>query len=72
MGGGMKNVVYTSERVDVVHGRWIDENPDDFLDTRMKCSVCTAIESPLVKWRYCPVCGARMDGERWDDDCDRD
>ena len=67
MGDGMKNVVYTSERVDVMHGRWIDENPDDFLDTRMKCSVCTAIESPLVKWRYCPVCGARMDGERWGD-----
>ena len=60
----VENVVYASERVDVVHGRWIDENPDDFLDTRMKCSVCTAIESPLVKWRYCPVCGARMDGER--------
>ncbi len=67
MGGGMKNVVYTSERVDVVHGRWIDENPDDFLDVRMKCSVCTAIESPLVMWRYCPVFGAKMDGERWDD-----
>lgn len=33
--GGMsvENVVYASEWMDVVHGRWIDENPDDFLDT---------------------------------------
>jgi hypothetical protein len=47
----------------VVHGRWIDENPDDFLDPRMRCSICTGIESPLIKWRYCPNCGAKMDGE---------
>jgi len=63
----MENVVYASERADVVHGRWIDENPDEFLDTRMKCSVCSAIENPLVMWRYCPVYGAKMDGERRDE-----
>ena len=51
----------------VVHGRWIDENPDDSLDPRMRCSVCTGVESPLLKWRYCPNCGARMDGERRDE-----
>lgn len=45
----------------VVHGRWIDENPDDSLDPRMRCSVCTEVESPLIKWCYCPNCGARMD-----------
>lgn len=64
----MENVFYTSDRVDVVHGRWIDENPDDFLDPRMKCSVCAAIESPIVKWRYCPVCGSKMDGDLHDRD----
>ena len=51
------------EAVPVVHGRWIDENPDDFLDPRMRCSICTGIESPLLKWRYCPNCGAKMDGD---------
>lgn len=47
----------------VVHGRWIDENPDDSLDPRMRCSICTGVETPLIKWRYCPNCGAKMDKE---------
>lgn len=51
----------------VVHGRWIDENLDDSLDPRMRCSICTGVESPLLKWRYCPNCGAKMDGERRDE-----
>ena len=54
------------DAVPVVHGRWVDENPDDSLDPRMRCSICTGIESPLLKWRYCPNCGALMDGERRD------
>lgn len=56
------------DAVPVVHGRWIDENPDDSLDPRMRCSICTGVESPLIKWRYCPNCGAKMDGERRDED----
>lgn len=52
----------------VVHGRWIDEKPNDSLDPRMRCSVCTGVQSPLIKWRYYPICGAKMDGERRDDD----
>ena len=51
------------DAVPVVHGRWIDENPDNYLDPRMRCSICTGIESPLIKWRYCPNCGAQMDGD---------
>lgn len=51
------------DAVPVVHGRWIDENPDDSLDPRMRCSICTGVESPLIKWRYCPNCGAKMDEE---------
>ena len=47
----------------MAHGRWIDENPDDSLDPRMRCSICTGVESPLIKWRYCPNCGAKMDSE---------
>ena len=49
--------------VPVIHGRWIDENPDDSLDPRMRCSICTGVECPLIKWRYCPNCGAKMDSE---------
>ena len=56
------------DAVPVVHGRWIDENQDDSLDPRMRCSICTGVESPLLKWRYCPNCGAKMDGERRDED----
>lgn len=49
------------DAVPVVHGFWIDENPDDFLDPRMRCSICRVIASPLIKWRYCPNCGAKME-----------
>lgn len=45
----------------VRHGRWIDENPASFLDPRMRCSVCGHVDLPLAKWRYCPMCGAKMD-----------
>ena len=45
----------------VVHGRWINENPNDSLDPRMRCSICKEIENPLIKWRYCPNCGAKME-----------
>ena len=48
------------DAVPVVRGFWIDENPDDFLDPRLRCSICIA--NPLIKWRYCPNCGAKMDG----------
>ena len=51
----------TVDAVPVVHGFWIDENPDDFLDPRMRCSICRVIASPLIKWRYCPNCGAKME-----------
>ena len=59
-------LVDSVDAVSVVHGRWIDENPDNSLDPRMRCSICTGVESPLLKWRYCPNCGAKMDGERRD------
>ena len=52
----------TVDAVPVVYGFWIDENPDDFLDPRMRCSICRVIASPLIKWRYCPNCGAKMEG----------
>lgn len=49
----------------VVHGRWI---ASDKYKGYMVCSNCTdAYVAPAWldegKWRYCPACGARMDGE---------
>lgn len=65
MGGGMKNVVYTSERVDVVHGRWIYH--DDDMMPWVSCSECDVCTDSMNKTLYCPFCGTKMDGERWDD-----
>lgn len=50
----------------VKHGRWIDENPASPMDPRMRCSVCGHLDIPIVKWRFCPVCGAKMDKEEED------
>lgn len=49
----------------VVHAQWeipifIDGN--DVLDPRVKCSECGEVEAALARWKYCPNCGARMDG----------
>lgn len=49
----------------VVHGKWefsvfVD---GDANDPRCKCSECGSIETPLARHKYCPNCGARMDGE---------
>lgn len=51
--------------VEVVHAQWeipifIDGN--DALDPRVKCSECGAVEAAFARWKYCPNCGARMDG----------
>ena len=49
--------------VPVVHGRWIEhEIPDEPLyGTDYECSVCGKFHHD--NWNYCPICGARMDGE---------
>ncbi len=47
----------------VKHGRWIDKNPQDKYDPRCICSVCGSVEFPLSRHKYCPNCGAKMDGE---------
>ena len=48
--------------VEVIHAYWIDENPQDLLDVRMRCSNCRTIHAPYAYWHYCPNCGAKMDG----------
>ncbi len=51
----------------VVHGRWIRfKEPDSETGyIHMRCSVCTAYwsdPSHADHFRYCPSCGAKMDG----------
>lgn len=56
------------DAVEVRHGRWI-ECEDATLDVYYKCSVC-GNEWDIIEgtpednnMKYCPECGARMDGE---------
>lgn len=58
------------EAVEVVHGRW------KFLDIDGwwfdECSICGNTtpnrDGSPPDWNYCPNCGAKMDGERKDND----
>lgn len=52
----------------VVHGRWDNSGRYTFPggDTAVRCTNCgcalTESEYRLNNWNYCPVCGAKMDG----------
>lgn len=56
----------------VVHGKWINEGPyssvgGDWMKLQ-ECSVCHAVytshgNTPWSNHKYCPNCGAKMDGE---------
>ena len=55
---------------EVKHGEWIDLHDENVLyEQTYKCSVCGewfVIEAGTPKengYKYCPNCGARMDGE---------
>ena len=60
----------TVDAVEVVHGRWI-RHPDDLFpaESTQECSVCHEHEFfTLLNENYCPNCGAKMDGERKDNE----
>lgn len=50
--------------VPVVQGRWEYHGGDDDLGLYGFCSNCQANwdEEVMEKFRYCPLCGAKMDG----------
>lgn len=58
----------------VVRGRWDDSGRYTFPSgsTAVRCSECgcalTISEYRLNNWNYCPVCGAKMDGAKHDQD----
>ena len=45
--------------VEVRHGRWIDSEEDGHLSI---CGVCNYPVDRFYKTKYCPNCGAKMDG----------
>lgn len=61
------------EFVEVVHGRWVEENPKQSLYCRLiKCSNCgltytvnneISLEDWAVDRNYCEKCGAKLDGK---------
>ena len=56
----------SADVAEVKHGKWdfpIFTDNEDGLDPRVKCSVCGGVEAAFARWKYCPNCGARMDGE---------
>ena len=64
----MRYSIPAVDAVEVKHGRWI-ECEDATLDVYYKCSVC-GNEWDIIEgtpednnMKYCPECGARMDGE---------
>ena len=54
----------------VRHGRWDDSGRYTFPGggTAVRCTECgcalTVSEYHLNNWNYCPVCGAKMDGDK--------
>lgn len=60
----------TVEAVEVVHGYWDDSGRYQFLGGKkaIRCSICGCAlsegEYRHFNWNYCPVCGAKMDGEK--------
>ncbi len=65
---GAYQLLYDLPAVDaapVVHGRWefpVFTDNEDGLDPRVKCSACGGVEAAFARWKYCPNCGAKMDG----------
>lgn len=65
---GVVDACPTVDAVPVVHGRWDNSGRYTFPGggTAVRCTNCgcalTESEYRLNNWNYCPVCGAKMDG----------
>lgn len=56
----------TVDAVAVVHGKWhIDKSFMPFICTCSECGAVYDIDGAF-EWHYCPICGAKMDGEKHD------
>lgn len=63
----IKHKAPTIDAVSVVHGEWIHDPQIGWGETWV-CSICgeKTISSVMgyPRYNYCPMCGAKMDGER--------
>lgn len=58
----VEDSIVEEELAPVKHGRWIEK--PFLLGTSNFCSLCDSFYGmPHGKFKYCPNCGARMDGE---------
>lgn len=67
---GIEEVINAAKIVDAVevaHGRWVHHYYDsgEPIDNKWYCSECAMCNDYKRTW-YCPHCGAKMDGERRD------
>ena len=60
----------TADVVEVKHGEWL-LGKYKCMD-RSVCSVCNSVYEGGDTWNYCPNCGAKMDGERKAEQCEKD
>ena len=58
----------TVDAVEVVHGQWEPHPRHSGFDRCSVCNDCIVANDWIdgIKWKFCPNCGAKMDGE--DDD----
>ena len=47
----------------VVHGHWISVNPPKKCVDWLECSECGYKNFYFCKFKFCPICGAKMDEE---------
>ena len=55
------------DAVEVVHGHWYWK-PSGEKQWTLTCSVCESQDGTSESYNYCPNCGAKMDGERKDNE----
>ena len=66
---GYKDAVRERSLVEVVHAQWDEWWPGDCAlimtgeEMLYQCSACTAKYDNVEGFRYCPHCGAKMDGD---------
>ena len=66
---GYKEVVAALPAVDVapvVHGKWESKNRNMYGTISGQCSICGMYAGLWIRnmpYKYCPYCGAKMDGE---------
>lgn len=55
----------------VVHSKWIYRTRtvlQFFEDEWLECSNCKSLNGTMIKFNYCPNCGAKMDGKETNHD----